>query len=127
MELKTNTSDNISRLKHLGKLLKGLPNDLPLDPADSRYKFGLDGEDLEEYGHWYALNRNLEVCFQTHALRGESLKITERGKSLDVLLNFLQGGMREVPGEAELVMNWVEKLIAAAVASGAKIVKQLPK
>ncbi|EGN99465.1 hypothetical protein SERLA73DRAFT_73991 [Serpula lacrymans var. lacrymans S7.3] len=120
MELKSNTSDNISRIKYLSKLFKSLPDDLPLNPASSRYRFGLDGEELEENGHWYALNHNLEICFQTHNLRGEPLKITERGKSLDTLLKMLQGGMREAPGDAELIMNWVERLIAAAMVSGAK-------
>lgn len=127
MELKSNTSDNISRIKYLSKLFKSLPDDLPLNPASSRYRFGLDGEELEENGHWYALNHNLEICFQTHNLRGEPLKITERGKSLDTLLKMLQDGMREAPGDAELIMNWVERLIAAAMVSGAKNVKQTSK
>ncbi|EGO28001.1 hypothetical protein SERLADRAFT_435774 [Serpula lacrymans var. lacrymans S7.9] len=127
MELKSNTSDNISRIKYLSKLFKSLPDDLPLNPASSRYRFGLDGEELEENGHWYALNHNLEICFQAHSLRGEPLKITERGKSLDTLLKMLQDGMREAPGDAELIMNWVERLIAAAMVSGAKNVKQTSK
>lgn len=127
MELKSNTSDNISRIKHLSQLFKSLPNNLPLNPANSRYKFGLDSEELEEYGHWYALNHNLEICFQTHKLRGEPLKFTERGKSFDALLKVLQNGMREAPGDAELIMNWVERLIAAAMVSGATIVKQMSK
>lgn len=127
MELKNNTSDNISRLKHLSQLFKSLPDDLPLNPANSRYKFGLDSEELEEYGHWYGLNHNLEICFQTHNLRGEPLRITERGKSLDALLKVLQDGMREAPGDVELIMNWVERLIAAAMVSGAQSVKQMAK
>jgi hypothetical protein len=66
----------ISRINHLGNLLKHLPANLPLDPIESQYHFGLATSDVEEEGvwtMWFAFNRNREACFETH-------KIAARGK-----------------------------------------------
>ena len=58
----------ISHITHLRNLLKNLPSSLPFNPAESWYCFGLDAEDVAEEGIWYAFNRNLEACFETHRI-----------------------------------------------------------
>ena len=60
----------ILHMNHLGNLLKNLPGNLPLDPpqSESCYSFGLEMELVEEEGVWFAFNRNLEVCFETHKI-----------------------------------------------------------
>jgi hypothetical protein len=55
----------ISRINHLGNLLKFLPDSLPLDPPDSKYYFGLDTDDVEQEGVRYAFNCNLEALRDT--------------------------------------------------------------
>jgi len=72
----------ISRISHLGNLLKNLPGNLPLDPpqSESCYSFGLETEPVEEEGVWFAFNRNLEVCFETHKIpAGGSIVFREQG------------------------------------------------
>ena len=60
----------ISCINHLGHLLKNLPRNLPLDPLQSKscYNFGLETELVEEEGVWFAFNKNLEACFETHTI-----------------------------------------------------------
>jgi hypothetical protein len=61
-------SSLISRINHLGELLKNLPLNLPLNPLQSCYSFGLDTEKISEEGVWFAFNQNLEANFKTHKL-----------------------------------------------------------
>jgi hypothetical protein len=61
-------SSLISRINHLGELLKNLPQNLPLNPLQSCYIFGLDTEKISEEGVWFAFNQNLEANFETHKL-----------------------------------------------------------
>jgi hypothetical protein len=58
----------ISHITHLHNLLKNIPSSLPSNPTESRYCFGLDVENVAEEGIWYAFNRNLEACFETHRI-----------------------------------------------------------
>ena len=62
------SSQLISRINHLGNLLKNLPEYLPFNPAVSCYSFGLDTEHVAEEGVWFAFNQNLEACVETHKL-----------------------------------------------------------
>jgi len=87
------SSELISRINHLGNLLKNLPKSLPLNPHDpeSSYNFGLDMEMVEEEGVWYAFNRNLEVCFETHKIApGGTIIFRERGVRKDADREFLR-------------------------------------
>src|ERR1700720_2078100 len=73
----------ISRINYLGNLLKHLPESLPLDPIESHYHFGLATLDVEEEGGWFAFNRNLEACFETHKIAaGGEIVFRERGSKL---------------------------------------------
>ena len=79
----------ISHINHLGNLLKNLPGNLPLDPpqSESCYSFGLETELVEEEGVWFAFNRNLEVCFETHKIpAGGSIVFRERGWRCEALV-----------------------------------------
>ncbi|KAN0094445.1 hypothetical protein V8E55_002732 [Tylopilus felleus] len=68
----------IARIHHLQHLLENLPAyQLPLNPVESTYQFGLDVEHVAEEGMWYALNRSLEVCFETHKIPAGSTIIFE--------------------------------------------------
>jgi hypothetical protein len=58
----------ISRINHLGNLLRFLPENLPLDPSNTAYSFGLDAEQVAEEGVWFAFNNCLEVSFRTHTI-----------------------------------------------------------
>ena len=64
------SAELISHINHLGNLLKNLPQNLPLNPlqSKSRYNFGLKTEHVEEEGVWFAFNKNLEACFETHTI-----------------------------------------------------------
>ncbi|KAJ7035961.1 hypothetical protein C8F04DRAFT_1181741 [Mycena alexandri] len=81
----------IARIEYLRDLLKYLPDSLPVDPADSPYRFCLDPDCLEMGGYFGASR-----C---------PPKINE-GRS----------GERET-----FRTSWIKRLISTAVASGAKI------
>jgi hypothetical protein len=86
-----------TKISQLGNLLKNLPDSLPLDPPvlQSRYHFSLDPDDVKEEGQIYAFNRNLEVCFQTHTLQGNSLLFTEHGKRLETPVKMIKAVVKE--------------------------------
>ncbi|KAK7043426.1 hypothetical protein R3P38DRAFT_3440427 [Favolaschia claudopus] len=112
-----------TRLKYLSTLLKHLPDSLPLNlPQDeTTYHFFLDSEDVNEEGKAYAFNRRLEVAFQTHKLR--KLVFRERGDRVADLETFLRKIIKE-DGSSEgrgHQARWIERLVTAAVDSGAKM------
>lgn len=113
----------VSRLDRLLALLKNLPISIPSDPEGSSYIFGLDEEDVQAEGIWYALNRNLEVCFKTFIRGNSDIVFCERGKRVEALVGFLRAAMKRAPdSEREMIRErWVERLIKAAERSGAKI------
>jgi hypothetical protein len=114
-----------TRAKHLFKLLKHLPTSILLDPPDenSTYHFYLDPEDVAEEGSMFAFNRRLEVAFQTHKLRGSPLVFKERGKRIQALEIFFKQNIKgnTLPDARGHQERWIERLIDAAVQSGAKI------
>lgn len=116
----------ISRINHLGNLLKFLPDSLPLDPPDSKYYFGLDTDDVEQEGVWYTFNRNLEVCFETHKIpAGGTIVFCERGPRLVNLIKTFKNAITKLTVDADrtfLKEVWLERLIKAAELQGAKIV-----
>lgn len=114
----------ISRVDHLVELLKGLPQSLPLNPTKSTYNFGMDLEDVQEEGYWYAFNRNMEVCFQTYKLqdRGGQIEISERGKRFENLTKMFKRVFREDPSSRDMIKDqWLERVIKAAITAGAKV------
>jgi len=116
------SSDFISRINHLALLLKNLPLNLPLNPANSTYNFGLDPDDEREEGLYYAFNRNLEICFATHQLQGQPLRFKERGDCYRNLIKMFKRVAKELPKERDFLrQHWLERLITAACDTGAKI------
>ncbi|KAJ7702083.1 hypothetical protein B0H14DRAFT_3649089 [Mycena olivaceomarginata] len=115
----------ISRIEHLADLLHNLPSSLPEKPSHSLYNFWTDLEILKDGGHFSAVSHALEVSFETHllGLQGRTLVFTERGERLDTLVKFLKTGVKHMsPGERTTFQGaWLERLITAAVDSGAKI------
>jgi hypothetical protein len=114
-----------AQLDHLQSLLKNLPESLPNSPPISTYQFGLDPDDItSELGSWYALNRNLEICFETY--RGLEITISERGSRIQSVVQHIKGLLKMLStSNRELtVEKWVEGLISAAVRVGAKIPTQ---
>ncbi|KAG1802170.1 uncharacterized protein HD556DRAFT_1304341 [Suillus plorans] len=118
----------ISRIEHLGRLLKNLPQSLPLDPPNSSYDFGLDTEMVEEEGVWFAFNRNLEVCFETHKLgRSGTITFRERGRRYEALVGMFKETVKKLAKDSEhdfLREVWLERLINAAQQQGAKDLRQ---
>ncbi|KAG6806951.1 hypothetical protein H0H92_009395, partial [Tricholoma furcatifolium] len=110
-------------IKHLEALLKGLPTSLPLNPVNnlSTYHFGWDAEDIEEEGLFYAFNRCLEVCFETHKLHGQPIVLKERGEQLKNLIQMYKRLAKEAPNDREMLKVWLEQLISAAKLAGVKI------
>ena len=116
------SSDLISHIHHLTTLLQNLPDALPLDPAETKYNFGLDADDVQEEGLYYAFNRNLEVCFATHQLQGRDIQLTERGTRYGALIKMFKEVAKEVPNNHDfLQQHWLERLISVAYRAGARI------
>ncbi|KAG6372943.1 hypothetical protein JVT61DRAFT_6981 [Boletus reticuloceps] len=115
----------ISQIHHLQLLLENLPPTLPLDPEESNYHFGLDAELINEEGLWYAFNRNLEVCFETHKLgSGGKIIFQERGNQYKGLIEMIKATIMALPTEGERTFLrdvWIEHLITAAELQGAKV------
>ena len=120
----------ISRINHLGNLLKNLPGNLPLDPpqSESCYSFGLETELVEEEGVWFAFNRNLEVCFETHKIpAGGSIVFRERGWRCEALVKMFKEAVKALTKNADrefLREIWLERLIKAAEMQGSKVPKK---
>ena len=120
----------ISCINHLGNLLKNLPGNLPLDPpqSESCYSFGLETELVEEEGVWFAFNRNLEVCFETHKIpAGGNIVFRERGWRCGVLIKMFKEAVKALTKDADhdfLREVWLEQLIKAAEMQGAKVPKK---
>jgi hypothetical protein len=88
------SSQLISRIHHLQSLLENLPANLPLNPVESTYHFGLDAEPVEDEGVWYAFNRSLEVCFETHKLqKGGAIVFRERGTRYKDLIKTIKAAV----------------------------------
>lgn len=116
----------ISRINHLGNLLRFLPDSLPLDPSDSKYFFGLDADDVEQEGMWYAFNQNLKACFKMHKIpAGGTIVFCERGSHLADLIKTFKNMITKLTIDVDrtfLKEVWLERLIKAAELQGAKIV-----
>ena len=112
-------------ITHLHNLLKNLPSSLPFNPAESQYSFGLDAEYVAEEGIWYAFNRNLEACFETHRIPvGGTIVFQERGPQLDDLIQTFKMAAKGLTTDMNWTFMqevWLEKLIKAAEMQGAKI------
>ncbi|KAG1736095.1 uncharacterized protein EDB91DRAFT_1083444 [Suillus paluster] len=101
----------ISQIEHLGRLLKNLPQSLPLNPPNSFYDFGLDTEMVEEEGVWFAFNRNLE-----------------HGRCYEALVWMFKEMVKKLAKDSEhdfLCEVWLERLISAAQQQGAKDLRQI--
>jgi hypothetical protein len=124
------SAELISRINHLGHLLKNLPRNLPLDPlqSESRYNFGLETEHVEEEGVWFAFNKNLEACFETHTIpAGGTIVFRERGKRCEALIKMFKEAVKALTKDADrdfLQEVWLERLIKAAELQGAKVPKK---
>ena len=114
-----------TQINYLAALLKHLPLSLPLDPPDemSKYQFRFDDGDVAEEGLYFAFNRCLENCFETHLLAPNATIIfKECGHRSWALISMLQRVMKELPDERKFISDhWVERLVKAAQAAGAKI------
>ena len=112
-------------ITHLHNLLKNLPSSLPFNPAESQYCFGLDAEYVAEEGIWYAFNRNLESCFETHRFPvGGTIVFRERGPQLDDLIQTFKMAAKGLTTDMNWTFMqevWLEKLIKAAEMQGANI------
>jgi hypothetical protein len=89
------------------------------------YNFYLDPEILKDGGHFSAVTHALEVSFRTDllALQGRKLIFTERGERLDGLAKFLKNGVKKMSPAERVTFEeaWLERLITAAIDSGARI------
>ncbi|KAJ7173830.1 hypothetical protein C8R46DRAFT_1215743 [Mycena filopes] len=115
----------VSRIDHLQTLLQHLPAALPDNPAHSLYSFAADPELLKEGGYFAAVGHALEISFGTNllAVQGRTLVFTERGHRHDVLIKLLKLAVKHMsPSERTSFQEaWIDRLIQAALDSGAKI------
>lgn len=116
----------ILRINHLGNLLKHLPASPPLDPVKSHYHFGLATSDVKEEGVWFAFNRNLEACFETHKIAaGGGIVFWELGSRLsDALIQTFKEAVKKLTSDVDcnfLKEVWLERLIRSVEQQGAKI------
>jgi hypothetical protein len=116
----------ISRINHLGNLLKHLPANLPLDPIESQYHFVLATSDVEEEGVWFAFNRNLGACFETHKIAaGGKIVFQECGaRLLNTLIQTFKEAVKKLTSDADrdfLKEVWLEHLIRSAEQQGEKV------
>ncbi|KAJ3990871.1 hypothetical protein F5050DRAFT_1880346 [Lentinula boryana] len=106
-----------SRLDYLAILFSNLPSHLPLSSPSSNYQFFLGPEDVNEEGYGYALNRRLELAFQTSS-SGTSGRIVfkERGPCFDDLLELFRTTAKQLSASdcAFYIERWVERIIVAA-------------
>jgi hypothetical protein len=114
------------RLVTLERLLKGLPDHLPLKPESSTYVFQPNLDDIEDKGIFGVASHCLEIALRTHslALKHQELLFFERGPRLETdLMEFLWWTVNKLPSDGEqraFCDAWVERLIRAAEASGAR-------
>ncbi|KAJ7612906.1 hypothetical protein DFH06DRAFT_1198821 [Mycena polygramma] len=109
----------ISRIEHLRSLLNNLPESLPENPADSPYRFYLDPDETKDRGYLGELGHALEVSFATHL---RPVQFLQRGSCLDPLPVLLKTTVKQMPSRDREIFReaWLERLINAAVAAGAK-------
>src|ERR1700761_1900948 len=109
----------ISRIELLRTLLNNLPESLPENPADSPYRFYLDPDETKDRGYLGELGHALEVSFATHL---RPVQFLQRGSSLDALPILLKTTVKQMPSKDRDIFReaWLERLINAAVAAGAK-------
>lgn len=106
------SSSLISCIEHLGNLLKNLPDTLPLDPPESRYNFGVDTDHVTKEGMWYAFNKALKVCFETHKLApNATIMFQERGHHYKMLIRMFKDAVKALPTDNDqnfLCEVWLE-------------------
>ncbi|CAK5261843.1 unnamed protein product [Mycena citricolor] len=116
--------DLMARIHHLESLIAGLPESLPENLSESSYQFSFDEEKLADRGYFGEVSHVIEVSFQTHTLeRGAPIPFPQRGPSLQPLVPLLKTAIKFMTAnERESFRTaWLERLIAGAVKSGAKI------
>ncbi|KAJ7860408.1 hypothetical protein B0H14DRAFT_2576624 [Mycena olivaceomarginata] len=121
----------INRIEKLGTLLRNLLDSIPLVMASSisSYNFAMDPKRLEENGLLSALGHSLEIAFKTWKLGTVEVPIRERGPGLEALEGICKRAVRDMsPGDHAVFQDaWIERLIKAALDSGAKIPQKKQK
>ena len=112
-----------SRINHLSNLLLHLPLTLPLDPSKSKYSFFLDPDEVTDKGIFGAFGNRMESCFETYKAKDQPIHFTERGKRLKALADLMKTAVGKMTDGERTVFRevWLERLIRAAIADGAKI------
>ncbi|THV03436.1 hypothetical protein K435DRAFT_747854 [Dendrothele bispora CBS 962.96] len=110
----------ISRINHLRDLLHNLPESIPLNPSNSTYDFALSPDDIEERGTFGAVSHSLEIGLGQR-LDG-AIHFQERGYRLEGLISMLKEGVKKMNDVDRTAFEsaWLERLIRAAEADGAK-------
>ena len=112
-----------SRINHLLNLLLHLPLTLPLDPPESKYSFFLDPDEVTDKGIFGAFGNCMESCFETYKAKDQPIHFMEQGKRLKVLTDLMKTTVGKMTDGERTVFRevWLERLIRAAIADGAKI------
>jgi hypothetical protein len=81
---------------------------------------------LKKKGVWFAFNRNLEACFETHKIAvGGEIVFQENGARLSNTLNqTFKEAVKKLTSEADrdfLKEVWLERLIRSAEQQGEKV------
>ena len=76
-------------------------------------------EDLEE-SIWFALNRNLEICFQRHLENDGQISIKCRSSNFHVLISMLKEAVKKCDDAYRSLIDevWISRLLDAAKRAG---------
>jgi len=88
----------------------------------------MDAEQIAEEGVWFAFNKSLEICFETHKLAPNvPIVFREWGYCYNAFIKIFKNAVKVLPTDKEcnfLHEVWLEHLIKAVELQGAKIPKK---
>ncbi|KAJ7913814.1 hypothetical protein B0H13DRAFT_1873557 [Mycena leptocephala] len=102
----------ISRIDYLPRLLKRLPESLPLDPPESPYQFYLDEDRVADAGTVYpVIGRAFELSFGTWKSRDAVVRIEERGSRVVALAPFLKSAIKRMSARERETFTeaWIDR------------------
>ena len=106
----------------LAGLFNALPSDLPSNPTSSSLPPHINAILAKQNGPWEAFNKAMHATFGD---KSNGLKIHERGVALTETITVIRWVLAELEGlgdvgSASLVKLWIDALMDAAKAAGAK-------
>ncbi|KAJ7794459.1 hypothetical protein B0H14DRAFT_3496984 [Mycena olivaceomarginata] len=118
-------------LKHLFRLLKALPDDIPSGNAHDFIGYIPDPEEAKDFGSVQSVvSHSLEVSFgsrRTSAGEDVVIQFKSRGPPLEEVVSVLRHHITGRAGTNVILVGWVDSLTAAAVEAIEKAGQPLPR